>query len=130
MKKNVLLIGLSIFFAFIFMNSCKVDKEIASAKINETITVKVSEVATIELASNPSTGYKWEIYKNNNKKVAKYKDNKYTSNGDEGMIGSGGKETWTFETLKKGEATIMFEYKRANDKESGRKITYKIIVTK
>ena len=130
MKKNVLLIGLSLFFVFLFLNSCSIDKELKSANINETITVKVNEEAKIDLKSNPSTGFQWKIYKNSNTKVAKYKDNKYVGGGNEEMIGGAGTETWTFETLKKGEAIIMFEYIKTGDADgSGRKIAYKIVVS-
>ena len=129
MKKTIFLTSLGLLFIFMSLNSCKVDKELKNIKIDKTITVKVSEDAIVELASNPTTGFKWEVYKNSNEKSVKFKEKKYKANEtNNNMIGGGGKEIITFNTLKKGKATIIFKYKK--NTEVNKTVAYQIIVEK
>ncbi len=129
MKKTFLFCLVSILMLSTFNFSCKVDKEITNATIEKTVTVTNGEIANIELSSNPSTGYKWEIYKNGNSKVASMKDQKYIAPEDNGMIGVAGKDLFTFDSHKKGEAVIIFKYiKKGTPDEIGKTKIYKIIV--
>ena len=130
MRKTFFLTSLSILFIFMSLNSCKVDKELQNVKIDKTITIKVGEAANVELASNPTTGYEWAVYKNSNEKSVMFKEKKYEANSNtNNMVGAGGKEVFTFNSLKKGKATIIFKYKK-NDNEIAKTVAYQIIVEK
>lgn len=83
---------------------------------------------TVELGSNPTTGYSW---------------GEQTANSDPALIkqvqhrrippevkrsGAGGLQTWTFETLKPGVATLNFSYGRPWEGGEKRTWTLKLVV--
>jgi inhibitor of cysteine peptidase len=72
--------------------------------------IKVGEKFNISLKENPTTGYIWSYTIDNNKIVKITSDNYSTTNNG---IGSGGTHYWTVVGLKRGSATIVFNYKRA-----------------
>ena len=82
---------------------------------------------TIELDSNPSTGYDWH-YEITNQivDIERFYDD---SNCKEGILGCGGKTIYTLTPLKKGTTTIDFKYCR-NYQEPCIKATYEINIDK
>ncbi len=87
------------------------------AKNNDTIpvTVKEGNEFTITLASNPSTGYKWDLNEIDETKVT-FISCKYAKT-DSLLPGSGEKEIWTLKALKKGKTVISFKYARPWEKD-------------
>ncbi|NYT16274.1 MAG: protease inhibitor I42 family protein [Methanomassiliicoccales archaeon] len=73
-----------------------------------TISVRVGELFHISLDSNPSTGYSWAANFEENEVMLE----KRTYRTESSLIGGGGKETFTFRSLTKGETTITMKYKR------------------
>ena len=91
---------------------------------------KAKDKLTIKLESNPTTGYEW-IYQINNSDVLKLKSNDYKENDkDDKTVGAGGIQTYVFEAVKEGEATITLAYGRNWEENSAYKIEYKIKVDK
>jgi len=78
---------------------------------SQPIEVKIGESFTITLESNPTTGYKWEAsFDQNLLKLAK---SEYKQDASKpGMVGVGGKEYFTFQGLKTGDAQVKMTYKR------------------
>jgi inhibitor of cysteine peptidase len=73
-----------------------------------TISVRAGESFCISLDSNPSTGYSWE---------ADFKEDDFVLENriyqaESSLIGGGGKETFTFRSLTKGETIISMKYRR------------------
>ena len=75
------------------------------------ITAKVGEEFTITLDSNPTTGYQWKLSDNLTEGIVKLVKLEYLAPETE-MVGTGGKEVWTFEGVRPGETTIDLEYVR------------------
>ena len=71
----------------------------------------------IVLISNKSTGYEWQIAQplDNNFVALVGSGSKYQLRFPR-MIGAGGTETWTFNTLKEGSTKITFKYVRQWEK--------------
>lgn len=68
---------------------------------------------TIELRSNATTGYRWMLADSlDATRVAHLRDVYVADPAPEGMVGSGGRETWTFRALAPGETTIVMRYAR------------------
>jgi len=99
-------------------------KEIVDNNKRETKTairtdyeISVGSSFTIELVSNPTTGYRWHWINRN--KVNTIDTTGYRYVGDSpGKMGSGGKEIWTFTAKRTGTDTIKFQYSRSWQKNS------------
>lgn len=93
------------------------DRRIASGTGAEEprIDVRVGGTVAVSLASNPSTGYRWEW---SNRPSARHVDTSGWSFDAErpGVPGAGGKERWIFKGILKGMDTVRLEYKRPWEK--------------
>lgn len=109
--------------------SKKVIKNVDSSKLEETFEVNMGDSLKIKISANPSTGYKWEMRSKIKPKVIKFESKKYTPNNpDKNFIGGGGKDTWTFSTLKKGEVFLYFVSVRSEKEKIDKEKYYKVIV--
>ncbi|MFX1258474.1 MAG: protease inhibitor I42 family protein [Promethearchaeota archaeon] len=79
-------------------------------KINE---VKLGDVFKVSLDSNPSTGYRWEVDFDTD--YIKLKEKFYIPLSSK--LGAGGKESFSFSTLKHGKTAITMQYKRSWEKK-------------
>jgi predicted secreted protein len=129
MKKITIIIsGIILAFGIIACNSTKKQlRQIGQEKIDADYTIPVGETVIIELESNPSTGYKWELAGKSYDKVVSLENREYKSeNKNQTMVGAGGKDCWTFKGEKQGEVVLLLKYKKEDGetaKESYRKIT-------
>ena len=74
----------------------------------KNISVRTGESFQISLDSNPSTGYCWEAYFNEDDLVLENR----TYWAESPLIGASGKEMFTFRSLTRGETTISMRYRR------------------
>src|SRR5579862_3735595 len=87
------------------------------SKINPTeIHSKVGTSFTIILAANHTTGYSWRLAKPLDPDVLTQLNRTYSEDNST-RIGSGGRELWTFQPLRKGTTDIEFEYARPFEKD-------------
>ena len=74
------------------------------------VTADAGSSIFVTLCSNPTTGFQWtESPKNSDASVLRQKEHRFIS-PETNVPGSAGKQTWSFEALKKGTTTILFEY--------------------
>ena len=89
---------------------------IDSSYNGKEIIVPAGELLVINLESNPTTGFRWELSQPANKGVLALIQNEYQSDKpdkqDTPVAGAGGTEIWTFEAVSAGETTIAMEYSR------------------
>ena len=78
----------------------------------KTVEIAVAGTLTVTLESNPTTGFQWELASISDQAVLEKQSNTFEDPEDTGMVGSPGKEVWTFRALKKGISTISMEYGR------------------
>jgi inhibitor of cysteine peptidase len=91
------------------------------------IHARAGEIFSITLDSNPTTGYQWKLANPLDEKALKLISSEYRMPETQ-MVGTGGKEAWTFKALSMGQATISFEYVRPweKDREPAKKAIFKI----
>lgn len=75
----------------------------------ERIRARINEPFTIELNSNPTTGYKW--YADYDYHLLSLEGEKYEKDASE-LIGAGGRSIFTFKPLKAGRSSISLVYRR------------------
>ncbi|MDD5044222.1 MAG: protease inhibitor I42 family protein [Candidatus Omnitrophica bacterium] len=94
-----------------------------------SIEVNLGENAVISLEANHTTGYSWQLTDPIDKDILELVDSKYIASNT-GLIGSGGKEVWTFKTLKKGKTEVSLKYTQPWDKNTppAKETTFIIIV--
>ncbi|MCX5707306.1 MAG: protease inhibitor I42 family protein [Candidatus Omnitrophica bacterium] len=95
---------------FSFVQAAKNTKD-SSNKIQ----VEVGKQFAITLESNMTTGYQWQFARALDNTLITLVSLEY-KRAKPKLVGSGGKEIWTFKALKEGKATISFQYVRPWEK--------------
>jgi len=96
------------------------------AKSPETIETEKGDNFSVALASNPTTGYEWELEFDSS--YLRLIDREYTPSNPK-LIGSGGEEKFNLLALKSGETEIKFSYLRPWKEEKALKeLVYKIVI--
>lgn len=122
-------------FTVLILQSCDSKKtvldNVPDEKLNKTYTVILGDTLKIELASNPTTGFKWQLASKIKPRIVKELANEYISGNNETMniMGAGGTEIWTFKTKKEGTMFMNFKYEREGGKVDKEKY-FKIVVRK
>jgi predicted secreted protein len=91
------------------------DAQPSVRKRPSTIESKVGDTFTIPLEANHTTGYSWRLAQPLDPAILKQLGEKYEEDNS-GGVGAGGIETWTFQAMAKGAATLVFEYARPFEK--------------
>ncbi|MDD5594457.1 MAG: protease inhibitor I42 family protein [Candidatus Margulisbacteria bacterium] len=81
----------------------------------EIINTGVNKIFKVELASNPTTGFMWQIDKKPDSRLVRSIGSTYEAPKTK-LVGAGGRELWTFKALKPGKTTIAFKYVRSWEK--------------
>ncbi len=78
--------------------------------LTSEIQVTVGDIITVELCSNPTTGFQWE-YETTGRTVLQETAHDFVPPGSD-EPGTPGKDIWTFEAIEKGETELRMEYSR------------------
>jgi inhibitor of cysteine peptidase len=104
---------LGVVFAFMFV----VSAAIAEQSPNK-VFVKAGKTFVITLEANHTTGYSWQLAANLPSKSIVMVDSDYISDpAPKGMVGVGGREEWTFKTLKPWKGKLKFMLVRPWEKD-------------
>ena len=82
-----------------------------SAQDAKPITAKSGQQFKVTLASNRTTGYKWDLAKPLDAKLLALVTNEYVRPNPQ-LIGGGGNEVWTFKAVSEGKTEIALKYIR------------------
>lgn len=114
--------------AAVVLSGCIGGEVSVEVKGDRTIQVKSGQVLKLELESNPTTGYTWEIAgfagSDTLARMGKYDYQRSSS-----RIGSGGMQIFKFRAKEKGDAKVIFGYKRLWEKEKEPITRYTVKVT-
>jgi inhibitor of cysteine peptidase len=92
------------------------------------ISIKKGGVLEISIESNPTTGYLWSLEGFSGTDVlASMGKYKYVRLSD--RLGAGGKQIYSFKAVKKGNARLIFEYRREWEKKDNPEKRYTAKVT-
>lgn len=117
-----LLKALLIFFILLSPTSALANKE--------AISVKSGEIFNIELKSNPTTGYQWQV-KEIDKSFLELESSTFVPllNENTNIVGAGGIEVWSFKAIKPCQTSVSFIYSRSwENKKPIQKKTFNISI--
>lgn len=91
--------------------------EVRDAEDGGQVELKVGEVLTVTLESNPTTGYSWEIVQTDEAVLSQQGEVEYQqSPQSQGLVGAGGTETFRFKAVGPGKITLKLIYHRSWEK--------------
>ena len=100
---------------------CSISKEVkvVASDSDNQVELKKGQTLVITLESNPTTGYQWEVIKNEEsvlqqKGKAEFKS---SNTGNRPSSGKSGTETFRFEAQSPGKGTLKLVYHRPWEKE-------------
>lgn len=95
------------------------------------VALTVGDRLIVTLASNPSTGYSWNLSEISDTGVVQYVSDEDIApeQTDPPVVGAPGQEAWTFEALDAGTATISLKYIRPWETDAEPAETFEITVT-
>ncbi|MBN2058303.1 MAG: protease inhibitor I42 family protein [Candidatus Saganbacteria bacterium] len=112
-KRNIILaVGLLVLVATLLFFGLRVLRQDSA----EVISVRQGDEFTLSLGSNATTGYQWQLSQPLDQERLKLISSVYIT-PEQGRIGQGGVEHWTFKALKSGRAVIKLGYLRPWEKE-------------
>lgn len=90
-----------------------VDKVLTKADNGSTVTLKVGDVLQVQLESNPSTGFSWQVNPEDKAVLAPLGASTFDLGpGKTPIPGGGGTETFTFNAVSEGQTTLTLVYIR------------------
>jgi inhibitor of cysteine peptidase len=91
------------------------------------VTVQVNETFSIDLESNPTTGYTWNVHADEN--IVNLVDKIFEERSSHGRVGNSGKDIFTFKGLKSGETALHFYYFRTWESQENATRDYTVTVS-
>ncbi len=95
----------------------------------KTIDVEPCKDFAITLESNKTTGFGWDIASPIDENIIKFMSCEYVA-AAAGLVGSGGREIWSFRAVCPGKANIAFKYFRPWEKDvpPAKNLTFNVAV--
>lgn len=94
----------------------------------QEIEIGVGDEFIVALESNPTTGYQWEVDFDESF-LELVLDEFEPGEAEEGMVGVGGKQKFTFEGLKAGETELTLTYKRSWEEDFAEQKVFLVSIT-
>jgi len=94
---------------------CEKMVNVDSSMNGSSVTLEKGQQMVLKLASNPTTGFDWEIVGLDTAILQQVGEVEYKS--DSLLIGSGGENTWTFEAVASGQTHLQLIYHRNWEKD-------------
>lgn len=89
-----------------------VDKTLTNSDNNSSVSLKVGDTLTVALASNPSTGYSWQLSADDVQVLQPVGQPEFELGNKTPIPGAGGTQTFTFNAVGKGKTTLTLVYVR------------------
>jgi predicted secreted protein len=102
-----------------YANSFSTQEKVFTLSFNQTMeqSVKVGDTFLVEMASNPSTGYRWALVSRRESlkclQLKKEQAFPASSNSQPPIVGAPGKQQWQFMAKCAGNVQVRFEYRRS-----------------
>lgn len=92
-----------------------------------SITCKVGDSNVIQFASNPTTGYMWELKRLTQENIINFEELPFEPNNED-SVGSDGYQPWKITAVNKGKAHATFDLKRSWTSDVINTVTFNFIV--
>lgn len=89
-----------------------VDQTLTESDNGKPVSMQVGDTLTVQLASNPSTGYSWKVISDDAAVLAQVGEPQFDLGDKTPMPGAGGTETFTFLAKSAGTTTLTLLYSR------------------
>jgi inhibitor of cysteine peptidase len=121
-QPSILLIAVLVLFlstiVYIFSGCTIAGKTYTESNNGDDLNLKVNDTITIKLESNATTGYKWNLFEENNSGIITMISSGYTEKENkDNLVGAGGFETFSFKAISRGNTTITLTYNRQWEKD-------------
>lgn len=83
---------------------------VGAEEAGSTVTLAEGERLVVQLASNITTGYHWEMDEEPDAAVLSFTGSDYENTSPEDVAGGGGVERWTFEAAGEGGTSVTLGY--------------------
>ena len=117
MPRKFSLVGIALSIAVALMISLVSGCGLGGVKVysdpGQAITVRVDQQFIITLESNPTTGYQWKA--DFDQSLLRLVGSKFESSEQEGAVGAGGKQSFTFQGLDQGQTCVTLGYQRPQE---------------
>ena len=114
MKKQSFLLA-SLLLVLVVITGCAKNVEVNQEMNGGSVELEQGQTLVLKLASNPTTGYDWEIVDLNGAILEQVGEVDHKA--DSGLIGSGGVNTYTFKAVGSGNMQLTLVYHRSWEKD-------------
>jgi inhibitor of cysteine peptidase len=115
MKLRQVLLIAGIAVLLFLLAGCEKMVKVDSSMNGSSVTLEKGQQMVLKLASNPTTGFDWEIVGLDSAVLQQVGEVEYKS--DSMLIGSGGVDTWTFEAIASGQTHLQLIYHRSWERD-------------
>lgn len=109
--------GLVMAFAYERGNETESPRQVVvdASQTGTEVTIAPGDSLVVTLDSNVTTGFQWQLSSGMNEAVLALGSHEYQDpdKSDDGILGAGGREVWTFNAVGKGETQVDLEYRQA-----------------
>lgn len=99
---------------------------VGEAEAGENVNLVVGQQMEIALASNPTTGYSWQVADDAGGIVEMVGEPEFIQDPGPTAVGRGGAERLTFRAKKAGSGTLVLEYSRPWEKDTEAEKSFEI----
>jgi len=103
---------------FVCMMSIFIGTCVFAEQAENSIEVEAGKDLVINLPSDMTSGYAWQLAEPIDDEMLQFVDSKYIAPEYPNVSGSKGTEAWTFKTFKAGNAVVSFKYVKATEKDA------------
>ena len=118
-------------FALVLAQCATAQKEAPSFdNPDKLIEVTSGQEFRIVLDANPTTGFTWQLSSPLDDTLVTVVGNSYDAPSTSGRVGAGGKQTWTFKAMRRGQTAIGLLYARPWEKgvDPEKKLMFSVII--
>ncbi len=126
MKQKLFLIA-SVLLALVVAAGCAKNVELNEEMNGGAVVLEQGQTLVLKLASNPTTGYDWELVDLNGAILEQVGEVEYKS--DSTLVGAGGVNTYTFKAVGSGNMQLSLIYHRSWEKDIPPIEAYELDVT-
>lgn len=90
----------------------------------DTIRLSRGQTLTLSLPSNPTTGFRWQLFDAAPSVLTALGPEVYRTPEEAGMVGSGGLSTWRFQAAQAGQGRLLLQYQRPWEQGVAPALTY------
>jgi inhibitor of cysteine peptidase len=129
-KKYLSIVLFSLVISVLVLSCSYSPKALTEKDNGKRLVLKRNEIIMVNLESNPSTGYSWDLVDENMDDVVLLIASDYhASSKDKNLVGGGGYQIFTFQARSSGSADIILSYRRPWEEETKPLETFRLDIT-